>query len=129
MISGRPSLDRLTSLTVSVASLNSSDNLSVLSYCTPGLSTLRLDNSRIQSLRYEAKNVLKCKIVFHAFIRVLGDELLSLKTLSVFNCELEDLDGINYVPNIVNLCAADNQISDVYPITELRRIRTLDLEK
>jgi len=110
MISGRPSLDRLTSLTISVACPNSSDNLSVLSYATPGLNTLRLDNSRIQSLR------------------VLGDELSRLRTLSVCYCGLEDLDGINYCPNIVNLCAADNRINDVYPITELRRIHTLDLE-
>jgi len=110
MISGRPSLDRLTSLTISVACPNSSDNLSVLSYATPGLNTLRLDNSRIQSLR------------------VLGDELSRLRTLSVCYCGLQDLDGINYCPNIVNLCAADNQINDVYPITELRRIHTLDLE-
>ena len=63
------------------------------------------------------------------FSRILGDELSRLRTLSVCYCGLEDLDGINYVPNIVNLCAADNHINDVYPITELRRIHTLDLEK
>ena len=51
-----------------------------------------------------------------------------LRTLSVCYCGLEDLDGISYAPNIVNLCAAYNQISDVYPITELRKIHTLDLE-
>lgn len=52
-----------------------------------------------------------------------------LRTLSVCHCGLEDLDGVAYVSNIVNLCAADNQISDAYPITELRKIHTLDLEK
>ena len=52
-----------------------------------------------------------------------------LKTLSVCYCGLEDLDGISYAPNILSLCAADNHISDVYPITELRKIHTLDLEK
>ena len=61
--------------------------------------------------------------------RVLGDELRRLRTLSVCYCGLEDLDGISYAPNIVNLCAADNQISDVYPVTELRKIHTLDLAK
>ena len=61
--------------------------------------------------------------------RVLGDELRRLRTLSVCHCGLEDLDGVSYVSNIVNLCAADNQISDAYPITELRKIHTLDLEK
>lgn len=110
IISGRTSLDHLTSLTLSVACQNSSDNLSALSYCTPGLTTLRLDNSRIQSLR------------------VLGDELNHLKTLSVCYCGLEDLDGISYAPNLVTLVAADNHITDVLPITELRRIHTLDLE-
>ena len=63
------------------------------------------------------------------FSRVLGDELRRLRTLSVWYCGLEDLDGISYVPNIVSLCAADNHISDVYPVTELRKIHTLDLEK
>ena len=74
--------------------------------------------------------------VFHGYIslpfpvsRVLGDELRRLRTLSVCHCGLEDLDGVSYVSNIVNLCAADNQISDAYPITELRKIHTLDLEK
>ena len=62
------------------------------------------------------------------FFRVLGEELHRLRTLSVCYCGLEDLDGISYAPNIVNLCAAYNQISDVYPITELRKIHTLDLE-
>jgi len=54
--------------------------------------------------------------------------LRRLRTLSVCHCGLEDLDGVSYVSNIVNLCAADNQISDAYPITELRKIHTLDLE-
>ena len=72
-------------------------------------------------------NIAKCYCF--PYYRVLGDELSRLRTLSVCYCGLEDLDGINYCPNIVNLCAADNQINDVYPITELRRIHTLDLEK
>lgn len=55
--------------------------------------------------------------------------MASLKTLSVSYCGLTDLDGINYAPNIVNLIAAYNSVSDIYPITELRRIQTLDLGK
>ena len=61
--------------------------------------------------------------------RVLGDEMSRLKTLSVCYCGLEDLDGISYAPNLVSFCATDNQISDAYPVTELRKIHTLDLEK
>ena len=34
-----------------------------------------------------------------------------LRTLWVCYCGLEDLNGISYIPNIVSLCAADNQIS------------------
>lgn len=53
----------------------------------------------------------------------------SLKTLSVCGCGLTDLDGISYAPKLVNLIAAFNRISDVYPITELNRINTVDLER
>ena len=53
--------------------------------------------------------------------------MTSLKTLSVAHCGLTDLDGINYAPNIVNLIAPYNNVSDVYPVTELRRLQTLDL--
>ena len=53
--------------------------------------------------------------------------MTSLKTLSVCHCGLDDLDGVNYAPNIVNLVAAYNAVTDVYPITELRKINTLDL--
>ena len=60
---------------------------------------------------------------------VLGDEMVNLKTLSVCYCGLMDLDGINNAPNLVNLVAAFNCISDVYPLTEMRKIRTLDLER
>ena len=52
----------------------------------------------------------------------------NLKTLSVCYCGLTDLDGINNAPNLVNLVAAFNAISDVYPLTEMRKINTLDLE-
>ena len=74
---------------------------------------------------------MACELVscYFLFSRVLGDELRRLRTLSVCYCGLEDLDGISYAPNIVSLCAADNHISDVYPVTELRKIHTLDLEK
>lgn len=53
----------------------------------------------------------------------------NLKTLSVVECGLTDLDGILNTPNIVNFNAARNAIEDVLPITELRKINTLDLEK
>ncbi len=60
---------------------------------------------------------------------MLGEELFRLKTLSVCYCGIEDLDGVNYAPNLTTLVAAFNNISDVYPITELRKIHTLDLEE
>ena len=59
---------------------------------------------------------------------VLGEEMRNLKTLSVCYCGLMDLDGINNAPNLVNLVAAFNAISDLYPVTEMRKINTLDLE-
>ena len=65
----------------------------------------------------------------YLFLRILGEELYRLKTLSVNTCGLEDLDGVTYAPNLTTLVAADNNISDVYPVTELRKIHTLDLEK
>ena len=109
LVSDRQTLTGLTSLTIAVSAQNSSDNLSIIATCVPRLTTLKLDNSRITSLR------------------VLGDEMTHLKTLSVCHCGLTDLDGVNYAPNIVNLVAAYNAVTDVYPITELRRVRTVDL--
>jgi len=63
------------------------------------------------------------------YFRVLSEELPNLKTLSVCSCGLENLDGISFIPNVVTLIAADNLISDVLPVTEIRKIVTLDLEK
>jgi len=59
----------------------------------------------------------------------LSEELPNLKTLSVCSCGLEDLDGISFLPNLITLVAADNRITDALPVTELRRLVTLDLEK
>ena len=53
----------------------------------------------------------------------------NLKTLSVCYCGLTDLDGINNLPSLVNLVAAFNAISDIYPVTEMRKLKTLDLER
>ena len=61
--------------------------------------------------------------------RVIGDEMRNLKTLSVCYCGLTDLDGINNLPSLVNLVAAFNAISDIYPVTEMRKLKTLDLER
>jgi len=109
LVSERQTLTNLTTLTIAVSAQNSSDNLSIVAACVPRLTTLKLDNSRITSLR------------------VLGDEMSHLKTLSVCYCGLSDLDGINYAPNVVNLVAPHNAVTDVYPLTELRRIQTVDL--
>ena len=53
----------------------------------------------------------------------------SLKTLSVCGCGLTDLDGITYAPNLETLVAADNAIHDLLPVTELRKVHTIDLEE
>ena len=60
---------------------------------------------------------------------MLGEELQSLKHLYVTSCGLDDLDGITYAPNLVTFVAADNEVTDLLPITELRKINTIDLEK
>jgi Leucine-rich repeat (LRR) protein len=59
----------------------------------------------------------------------LGDELPNLRTLSLCGCGLFDLDGVTNAANLVTLVAADNDISDVLPVTELRKISTVDLQK
>ncbi len=61
--------------------------------------------------------------------RVLGDELPSLRTLSVCACGLKDLDGVLNASNLSTLVAANNKIDDLLPVTELRKITSLDLEK
>ena len=51
-ISGRSSLEHVTSLTLAVSCPNSTDNLGMLSVCLRSLTTLRLDYSNIRTLRY-----------------------------------------------------------------------------
>ncbi len=62
-------------------------------------------------------------------LRVLGDELPHLRTLSVCSCGLTDLDGVQNAPALVSLAAANNRIEQILPVTEMRKIVTLDLEK
>ena len=61
--------------------------------------------------------------------RVLGDELVHLRTLSARDCGLRDLDGVTNAPNLVSLAASDNAVADVLPVTELRKIANVDLQK
>ncbi len=60
---------------------------------------------------------------------MLGDELPNLRTLSACNCGLTDLDGVQNAPALTTLVAADNAITHILPVTELRKMETLDLEK
>ncbi len=59
----------------------------------------------------------------------MGDELPHLRTLSVCGCGLTDLDGVQNAPSLATLVAADNDVSQILPVTEMRKIVTLDLEK
>ncbi|XP_040573633.1 uncharacterized protein [Lepeophtheirus salmonis] len=110
-ISQSEELSQLKSFSVSVATRNIGDNLSIFSYLFRSLTSLTLDFSKIISLR------------------VIGDEIPTLRTLSVNCCNLDDLDGISYINNITTLFATDNNISDVLPLTDLRKINSVDLEK
>ena len=69
------------------------------------------------------------KKVNDLFSRVLGDELVNLRTLSACDCGLVDLDGVTNAPNLASLSASDNAIADVLPVTELRKIANVDLQK
>ena len=51
-ISGRDNLGSLKSLSICVSALGPLDNLAILSVATPALTTLNLDHSRFDSLRY-----------------------------------------------------------------------------
>ena len=55
--------------------------------------------------------VFHCHIFFRFLFQSSREKLRWLRTLSVCYCGLEDLNRISYVPNIVSLCVADNQIS------------------
>jgi hypothetical protein len=47
----------------------------------------------------------------------------------VNDCRLEDLDGVALAPNLRELAAANNAVEDTMPLTELRRIASINLEK
>ena len=52
-----------------------------------------------------------------------------MRTLSACDCGLADLDGVTNAPNLATLAASDNAIADVLPVTELRKIAHVDLQK
>lgn len=56
-------------------------------------------------------------------------ELLVLLLGSVCSCGLTDLDGVQNAPSLVTLAAADNSVAALLPVTEMRRVEHLDLEK
>ncbi|XP_059080437.1 uncharacterized protein LOC131878473 [Tigriopus californicus] len=109
-LAGTSNLADLKTLSLCISCRSSFDNLSVLAQFTVNLTTLKLDHSKFQSMR------------------TLGDDLPSLKTISVCDCGLTDLDGITSASNLITLVAANNFIEDLLPVTELRKMNVLDLQ-
>ncbi len=52
-------------------------------------------------------------------IRDFGLGFINLKSLSLCDCNLYDLDGISCMPNLVDLQLADNFISDISSLSNL----------
>eukprot|EP01028_Stygiella_incarcerata_P011852 TRINITY_DN69516_c0_g1_i1.p1 TRINITY_DN69516_c0_g1~~TRINITY_DN69516_c0_g1_i1.p1 ORF type:complete len:529 (-),score=127.45 TRINITY_DN69516_c0_g1_i1:41-1627(-) len=77
----------------------------------PHLDHLKLNNSRIWS------------------IRDLGSSLSNLKVLWMDACGLEELDGISSMPSLKELHAASNKLSDVSPLSSLENLIILDLKE
>ena len=61
--------------------------------------------------------------------RVFGEEVSSLKVLSVCNCGISELHGIDFLVNLKELYAADNAINNVLDLSELHHLSIADLEK
>jgi hypothetical protein len=86
-------------------------SLSYLADILPNLTKLRLNNSRISS------------------IRDIGCRLSSLRILSLANCGLTSLNGVSTLSrNLEELHLAFNAIADVSDLMGMDRLRVLDLE-
>jgi Leucine-rich repeat (LRR) protein len=86
-------------------------SLSFLSDLFAGLQILRLNESILPS------------------IRDIGTELSSLRILSLENCYLTSLDGINAVsPKIQELYVGFNQITDISELVGLTKLKILNIE-
>ncbi|KAI8804249.1 hypothetical protein BJ742DRAFT_776333 [Cladochytrium replicatum] len=76
----------------------------------PKVEYLRLDHSRIPQ------------------IRDLGSGFSNLRVLSMMFCNLVELDGIGSFTRLEELYVGGNDIVDLYPLSLLEHIRTIDLQ-
>ncbi|XP_076971364.1 leucine-rich repeat-containing protein 56 isoform X3 [Tamandua tetradactyla] len=76
----------------------------------PGLSQLKLNGSRLAS------------------IRDLGTSLGCLRVLWLARCGLADLDGVGSFPALKELYVSYNHVSDLSPLCLLEQLEVLDLE-
>ena len=65
---------------------------------------------------------------YHNF-RVFGEEVSSLKVLSVNSCGISELHGIDFLINLKELYASDNLINNVLDLSDLHHLTILDLEE
>lgn len=56
-------------------------------------------------------------------------KLDNLKVLKVASCNLKSLDGVWNIPNVEELFASDNDISDLMLCSTLVKLITLDLSR
>ena len=63
------------------------------------------------------------------FSRIFGEEVSTLKILSVNNCGISELHGVDFLVGLKELYAANNAISNVLDLSELHHLAVLDLEK
>ena len=61
--------------------------------------------------------------------RVFGEEVSSLKVLSVCSCGISELHGLDFLVNLRELYAAYNCINNVLDLTDLHHLTIVDLEK
>ena len=61
-------------------------------------------------------------------IRDLGTSWKNLKVLWLSRCGLEDVHGLNALPNLRELYISFNDLSDITPIADLEYIEVVDLE-
>ena len=85
-------------------------SMDVLADFLPNLISLTLDNSRILS------------------IRDLGTNLQHLKTLSLADVGLTELDGIAALANLRELRLANNSIDDLTPLAMHETLQILDMK-
>lgn len=67
--------------------------------------------------------------VITMFFRVFGEEVSSLKVLSVTSCGISELHGIDFLINLKELYASDNLINNVLDLSDLHHLTILDLEE